>query len=372
MLTTSTLQVISRRSNKLNFKPLPLKQLGATSELAAQLTSSLSLGRVISVNRTLLTVAADEKIAQATLAGRLLNTAFEAEDYPTVGDWVGIREVADTAVVERLLPRQSLLMRKAAGRTSSAQLIAANVDVLLICMALDQNFNLRRLERYLSLAHASGAQATVVLTKADQASDLENQLLTVSAIAGSSPVIVCNAVATDGLQSLEKLLKPRLTYALIGSSGVGKSTLINRLLGNGTLATQAVRQSDAHGRHTTTGRDLFQLPTGSLVIDTPGMRELGLLDADVAATFQDILALAVDCKFHNCTHTHEPGCAVQAAVNNGQLDAQRLRNYQQLTDEQAQNADLRGRAREAAKINRMFGSKKAMKAAMQQARRKRH
>lgn len=356
----------------MNFKPLTLNQLGATSELAVQLTSSLILGRVISMNRTIFTVAVNEQIVQATLAGRLLNTAFEAEDYPTVGDWVGIREVADTAVIERLLPRQSLLMRKAAGRTSSAQLIAANVDVLLICMALDQNFNLRRLERYLSLAHASGAQATVVLTKADQASDLENQVLSVRAIAGSSSVIVCNAVAADGLQSLEQLLQPLQTYALIGSSGVGKSTLINRLLGSEALATQAVRQSDAHGRHTTTGRDLFQLPTGSLVIDTPGMRELGLLDADVDATFQDILALAVDCKFHNCTHTHEPGCAVQAAVQAGVLSDKRLANYHQLMSEQAENTTLRGRAREEAKINRMFGSKKAMKTAMQQARRKRH
>lgn len=349
-----------------------LTQLGATPDLTEQLTDPLKLGRVTRINHALLTVATETGVVHATLAGRLVNTAIEAEDYPTVGDWVGFREVADTAVIERLLPRQSLLMRKAAGRTRSAQLIAANVDVILICMALDQNFNLRRLERYLSLAHASGAQATIVLTKADQASDLDDQLLVVNAIAGKNPVIFCDAVADNGLQQLERLLIPNLTYALIGSSGVGKSTLINRLLGHETLATQATRKGDGHGRHTTTGRALFALPNGSLVIDTPGMRELGLLEADVDATFDDILALAADCKFKDCTHTHEPGCAVQAAVEAGELSQNRLANYQQLTNEQSENTALRGRAREEAKINRLFGSKKAMKTAMQQARRKRH
>jgi ribosome biogenesis GTPase len=350
---------------------LNLKTLGITDELEAQITPSFNLGRVIGLNRTQFTVGTDQGVMQATLAGRLVNLAFEPEDFPTVGDWVGLRIVDTTAIIERLLPRKSVFLRKVAGRTSSVQLVTANVDMLLICMALDQNFNLRRLERYLAIANASGSQATIILTKTDRATDLDAQRTAVENIAEGKTVILCNAMTESGIDELKELLQPRQTYAFIGSSGVGKSTLINRLLNQEQLITQAVRENDAHGRHTTTSRDLFELPNGALVIDTPGMRELGLLDADLDTTFQDILGLAVDCKFRDCTHQHEPGCAVQKAVNTGTLDADRLASFLRLGQEQAENLELRGKAREVAKINKMFGSKKQMKAVMQKARNKR-
>ncbi|MFD1393776.1 ribosome small subunit-dependent GTPase A [Lacticaseibacillus jixianensis] len=296
------------------------------------------------------------------------------EDFPTVGDWVQVRlpdHPADAAMIERLNDRHSVFLRKVAGRRSDAQLVAANVDWLLLCMALDANFNLRRLERYLAVAASSGAQAAIVLTKADQAPALAGQLEAVAGVAGVAPVLVCDATQTAGLDALEAFMRPGLTYAFLGSSGVGKSTLINHLLGGGTLVTQAVRESDAHGRHTTTARQLMPLSNGSVVIDTPGMRELGLLEADVDATFADIQALAQHCRFSDCTHQHEPGCAVQAAVASGELAAERLASYQRLKLEQAQNNDLRGKARENAKIDRMFGGKKQMKAFMKEVRHRR-
>ncbi|WP_252898943.1 ribosome small subunit-dependent GTPase A [Secundilactobacillus odoratitofui] len=298
----------------------------------------------------------------AQVTGRIVNMAMDATDFPTVGDWVQVRlpqNAQDLATIERICNRQSVFLRKVAGRRFNAQLVAANVDWVLSCMALDANFNLRRLERYLAVANASGAQPAVVLTKADTTSTLINQVEAVKAIT-DAPVIVCDTSAA-GIDTLATFIMPGMTYAFLGSSGVGKTTLINRLLGTQAYATNAVRISDNHGRHTTTARQLLRLPSGGIVIDTPGMRELGLLEADVTTTFSDIQALAVGCRFKDCTHTNEPGCAVQAAVGDGELNADRLTSYQQLIAEQATNNQLRGKARENEKINRMFGSKKLMK-----------
>ncbi|WP_179395232.1 ribosome small subunit-dependent GTPase A [Lacticaseibacillus absianus] len=351
---------------------LTIENYGATG--AQPVASGLTLARVIATSHrhyTLITAAGQ---FQAQVAGRFANLALGPEDYPTVGDWVQVRlpaDAADPATIERLNTRQTVFLRKSAGRRTDAQLVAANIDWLCLCMALDGNFNLRRLERYLAVAAASGAQAAVVLTKADQATARVDQLAAVAAVAGAAPVIVCDATQANGLAELTDFMQPRLTYAFIGSSGVGKSTLINHLLGTAALATQAVRAHDAHGRHTTTDRQLMRLPNGSLVIDTPGMRELGLVEADLGATFDDIQALARDCRFKDCRHQHEPGCAVQAAIRAGRLPAARLASFQQLEAEQAQNLTLRGRARENAKIDRMFGSKKQMKATLKAARHKR-
>ncbi|WP_461214863.1 ribosome small subunit-dependent GTPase A [Lacticaseibacillus sp. GG6-2] len=338
-------------------------------------TTGLTLARVISASHQQYTIVCELGQFQAQVAGRLANFALGAEDFPTVGDWVQVRlptNATDAATIERVNERATVFLRKAAGRRSDAQLIAANVDWLFLCMALDANFNLRRLERYLAVAAASGAQPAIVLTKADQTNTLSAQRQALAAISGDTPVIICDATKPDGIETLTAFMQPQLTYAFLGSSGVGKSTLINRLLGSAALTTQAVRLSDAHGRHTTTARQLLALPNGSVVIDTPGMRELGLLDADVDATFTDIQALAANCRFRDCTHQHEPGCAVQAAVADGTLAPARLASYQRLKAEQAHNTNLRGKARENAKINRMFGSKKQMNAMMKEARRKRH
>lgn len=319
------------------------------------------------------TIVCDAGQFGAQLAGRVRNLAMEASDLPTVGDWVQVRlpaDARDAATIERVCERGSVFLRKSAGRRSDAQLIAANVDWLLLCMALDANFNLRRLERYLAVANASGAQAAVVLTKADTTTTLAAQVAAVARIAPNVPVIVCDHQA-GGVAELAAFMRAGLTYAFLGSSGVGKTTLINRLLGADAYATKAVRAGDAHGRHTTTARQLLCLPNGSVVIDTPGMRELGLLDADVGATFADVEALGAACRFNDCTHTQEPGCAVLQAVAAGTLDADRLSSYRRLKAEQATNSSLRGKARENAKIERLFGSKKRMHQMMKAARHKR-
>lgn len=354
-------------------KKLKLTQYGAERE-AQENTNGLSLARVTATSHQLYTVVTNSGQFRAQVSGRLSSMAMSAEDYPTVGDWVQVRlpeNTVDVATIERLNERRTVFLRKTVGRKSDAQLVAANVDWLLLCMALDANFNVRRLERYLAVAASSGAQAAVVLTKADKTDSVAEQLTAVADVAGDSPVMVCDATNTEGITELTAFMKPKLTYAFLGSSGVGKSTLINRLLGSDELETKSVRDSDAHGRHTTTSRQLLLLPNGSIVIDTPGMRELGLLEADVDATFEDIKALAKQCRFKDCSHQHEPGCAVQDAVAKGELDSDRLANYFRLKDEQSHNSDLRGKARENAKIDRMFGSKKQMKTIMKEVRHKR-
>lgn len=352
-------------------KTIKLTEYGASE--AQEIVTGLSIGRIIATSHQQYTIVSERGQFRAQLAGRLLNLATEPEDYPTVGDWVQVRlpdNQTDTATIERLNERATVFLRKAAGRRSEAQLVAANIDWLFLCMALDANFNVRRLERYLAVAAASGAQSAVVLTKADKTTELAEQLAAVAEVSGDTDVIVCDATRDEGMNELISFMQPRLTYAFLGSSGVGKTTLINHLLGTSTLVTNEVRENDAHGRHTTTARQLIKLPNGSLVIDTPGMRELGLLDANIDTTFGDITELAKGCRFSDCTHQHEPGCAVRQAVADGELSEERLASYLQLQAEQSNNL-LRGKARENAKINRMFGSKKQMKSFMKEVRQKR-
>lgn len=351
-----------------------LTAYGLTADMTTTNALGLTIGRVVAQSRNLYGVQTAAVRVQAQVSGRMQNIAFGPEDFPTVGDWVLLRMPAslqDAGIIERLVPRQSVFTRKAAGTTSNLQVVAANVDTLFLCMALDGNFNLRRLERYLAVARDSGATPVVVLTKADLATDFANQLTAVTATAGDAQVLVCDATKVDGWQELQACIHPGRTYAFLGSSGVGKSTLINRLLGRDELATGGIRLADAHGRHTTTSRQLIVLPSGGIVIDTPGMRELAIVAADLDSTFSDITDLARGCKFNDCTHTREPGCAVQAAIAAGELDPKRLRSFHQLQAEQKENKELRGRAREHAKIEKMFGSKKSMKAAMRTAKNKR-
>lgn len=352
-----------------------LDAYGLTDELAtAAQGTGLTLGRVIGQSRNQYAVETAQGLIKAQVSGRMMNFAFGPEDYPAEGDWVLLQQPANTddpGIIERLLPRTTVFTRKAAGTTSNLQVVAANVDVLFLCMAMDGNFNLRRMERYLAVARDSGATPCVVLTKADLATDFAAQITAVTAIAGDARVIVCDATSADGWQELTALIQAGQTYAFLGSSGVGKSTLINRLLGQDLLATGGIRTADAHGRHTTTSRELLLLPSGGIVIDTPGMRELAIAFADVDAAFTDITELAQSCKFRDCTHTQEPGCAVQQAIADGTLDAARFKSYVQLQQEQHANVELRGKAREHAKIEKMFGSKKNLKAAMRTAKNKR-
>ncbi len=252
-----------------------------------------------------------------------------------VGDWVLVERSGDVMQIVALLPRRSAIKRAAAGEHYKQQLIAANVDTVFVVCGLDQDFNPRRIERYLLLVKGSGAQAVVVLTKADHAGDVPGAVATIAGLASAEvPVRAVNAREPDSVAALRPWLQPGNTVVMVGSSGAGKSTLTNSLAGRELMKTGEVRGTDSRGRHTTTHRALIPLPGGACLIDTPGMRELKPTgEEDVADNFSDVEALALQCRFRDCRHLKEPGCAVLAAVEVGHLDPQRLANYRKLTIE---------------------------------------
>lgn len=301
----------------------------------------------------------------ATISGRLRHHAVGRLDYPAVGDWVAVKLAPGTpgeerATVHAVLERKSRFVRKVAGSVVAEQVVAANVDTVLLVMALTNiDFSPRRLERYLVMSHESGARPVLVLTKADLADDLPTQLEIVKAVVGPNvPIHVVSRPRDEGYDELLTYLEPRKTVALLGSSGVGKSTIVNRLAGHELQRTQEVRLADGRGRHTTTHRQLLLLDGGGLMMDTPGMRELQLWDVDdgVDETFADIEALALECRFPNCVHDTEPGCAVVAAIEAGELGADRLKSYHHLRRE------LRSLAARQDVLNRKF-EKSKMRAA---------
>jgi ribosome biogenesis GTPase len=249
-----------------------------------------------------------------------------------------VRAAEASATIHHLLPRRSAFVRKAIG--GGAQVVAANVDVAFLVASLNADLNPRRIERYLATAWESGASPVVVLTKADLCDDCEAHKASIEAVALGVPVHVVSAVTGQGLADLSASFAPGQTAALLGSSGVGKSSLVNALAGSSLMVTQAIREEDARGRHTTTHRELVLLPGGRLMLDTPGMRELGLWDAEagVATTFADVEALVAECRFRNCAHGAEPGCAVRAALVDGSLDEGRWRSYAKLQREAARFA----------------------------------
>lgn len=277
----------------------------------------------------------------ALVSGKFQFDAQSPSDYPAVGDYVMVSCAnPDTAIIHQVLPRRSLFVRKAAGTSKTEQVVAANIDTVFLCMSLNNDFNLRRLERYLAVAWESGAEPVVVLTKADLCADLPQKQREVEAIAMGVTILITSAMELEGYRQIMPYITEGRTVAFVGSSGVGKSTLINRLLGEERLATDGLRNDDK-GHHTTTHRELLFLPGGAMVIDTPGMRELGMWDAvsGVEQTFGDIEELAARCRFRNCSHTSEPGCAVRAALESGHLDAGRWLSYQKLKNENSYAAD---------------------------------
>jgi ribosome biogenesis GTPase len=272
---------------------------------------------------------------RAAIPGRLRMAIRKGESVrPVVGDWVSFEPKGQegTPVIQTVLPRRTQLVRKAAGRADEEQVVAANLDVVFLVSALTRDLNPRRLERYLTVAWDSGAQPVVILTKADLCEDVVAARERIAALAPDVPLHVVSSVTGEGLDALWQYIGGNRTVALIGSSGVGKSTLINRLVGSARMEVGEVREDDK-GRHTTTHRELFVLPQGGLVIDTPGMRELGLMESEegLRTAFTDIEELAVGCRFSDCRHEKEPGCAVHAAVRDGRLAPERLESYQKLT-----------------------------------------
>ena len=269
---------------------------------------------------------------RARAAGRLFYAHEVGAPIPAVGDWVGVRQSGDAATITSILPRRSAFVRKRAGLASDEQVLAANVDAAFLLAGLDDDFSLRRLERYITTAWDSGAEPVVVLTKSDLCPDVGDALLQVESVAIGVPVYPLSNVTGVGLDELTPHLRPGRTVVLLGSSGVGKSTLLNRLAGSELMRTAAIA-ADGTGRHTTTHRELVQLPGGALVIDTPGLRELQFWEGDVNAAFEDIDVLAVECRFRDCAHAREPGCAVLAAVDEGRLELGRLRSWRKFQRE---------------------------------------
>jgi ribosome biogenesis GTPase len=306
-------------------------------------TAGQTLARVAAEHRGGYHVWSSNGEGLAQLAGRLARE-LEGEALPGVGDWVTLRSApgsGQTSIIESVLARRTVFMRGAAGRKTRGQVVAANIDIVFVVCGLDADYNTRRIERYLARIWASGARPIAILNKADVCHDLEQRVAEVKAVGRGVEVLVTSAIRSEGLKGLRPLILPGVTAAFVGSSGAGKSTLINALVGEARLATGETRARDGRGCHTTTHRQLVTLPRGGLLIDTPGMRELQLLDEEgIDAVFSDIEELSARCRFRDCSHQSEPGCAIREATATGGLTADRLEHYLKLRKE-AQAYELR-------------------------------
>jgi ribosome biogenesis GTPase len=323
---------------------MSLTELGFTASFADAFAPHASKGlepaRVARMDKGLYHVltSADGEPLRAEASGRLRHDAREAADYPAVGDWVAIAPPeGGTTLIHAVLPRATAFTRTAPGRETVEQVVAANVDVAFLVAGLDNDFNLRRLERYLVAARESGARPVIVLNKADVVppGTFAVRLAETEEIAGGAPVHALSAIQGAGLEALDPSLAPGSTVALLGMSGVGKSTIVNALLGEERMATGAVREWDQRGRHTTTHRELVRLASGAWMLDTPGMRVLALWGGEegVSSTFDDVSAIAARCRFGDCAHQGEPGCAVAAALRSGELPEERYASWRKLQRE---------------------------------------
>ncbi|OJF94173.1 ribosome small subunit-dependent GTPase A [Alkalibacterium sp. 20] len=347
---------------------IDMENLGLDAKFVKEATSYINLyiGRVISQSKDVYKVATENVDLLAQISGKFRYDVVDSSDYPAVGDFVMLdrnEDASGNAIIHKVLTRKSAFIRKASGTSHDEQIIAANIDTVFICMSLNKDFNLRRIERYLGITWDSGATPVIVLTKADLCDNLKQKLLKLETVTCGVDVLVTSSVDVDGHSSVQKYFGVGKTVAFLGSSGVGKSTLINKLTGKNTIKTNELRNDDK-GRHTTTRREIIILPNGGVVIDTPGMREIGLESANLSRTFSDIDTLAAECKFNDCSHMSEPGCAVKKAIREGELTEERFASYLKLKKE-AKYEGLNAKQIETEKLNEMFkevgGMKKARK-----------
>lgn len=302
-------------------------------------TDKETVARVITVQKNSYRISDGETEYHAYLSGKFLNEVLTALDFPAVGDWIEVQKLTDEqkAVIQRVLPRKSQFARKAAGIKTEAQIVAANIDTVFIVNSLNHDLNVRRIERYVLSTYESGASPVVVLTKKDECTtgEVDEAIAQVEEVAIGVPIVAISNVTRDGIDELMDYLPPKRTAALLGSSGVGKSTLVNTLMNKEIQDTKDIRENDSRGRHTTTHREMFMLPNGAFLIDTPGMRELQLWEGESSMdlTFQDVEALIKDCRFTDCQHDTEPGCQVKEALGNGELSEERFHSYLKLQRE---------------------------------------
>src|SRR6056297_802350 len=315
---------LKRKESKMNFNELGLNRFDFNID------DKKNLGRVSAQYRDLYKVITTEVEIMATLSG---NNYFKSskDNFPVVGDWVIYEQYnqESNGLIKRVLDRKTKISRNQAGKKEEEQIIAANIDIIFIVTSLNQDFNPRRLERYLTIAWDSGAKPIIILNKSDLCKDINYYSEQVENIAFGIKYIITSCVDNKGINQIREVLQPDKTAVLVGSSGVGKSSIINLLLKDQKQDIKEIREDDARGRHTTTNRELFILPEGGIIIDTPGMREIQLWvdENSLGSVFSEIDNIAKNCKFNDCSHTHEPDCAVKEAVNEGTLSEDRLKNY---------------------------------------------
>lgn len=301
----------------------------------------LSVCRVVLQEKGLYRIISESGEQSATVSGRFRYETNMPSDYPVVGDYVmADKNGGGQAVIHCLLPRKSLFVRRAAGTAGTEQAVAANIDTVFLCMSLNNDFNVRRLERYISVAWDSGATPVAVLTKSDLCNCIEEKISTIQKVSLGIDIVVTSSVTGNADKALNRYITAGKTVAFVGSSGVGKSTLINGVMGEKHMDTGGLRNDDK-GRHTTTHRELIVLPNGASVIDTPGMRELGMWESGtgIATAFSDVEEIAARCRFNDCSHTSEPGCAIRTALEKGDLSKERWSSYKKLMDENSRTGN---------------------------------